>query len=217
MKNKLEERWKEPHLKAPKQHGRATEQLYTRLCLKWPYKKFMQLWGPCEAPKCMLIVNCLQQSGDDRLCPIEDTVITVFPNFRYNEDDKGVETMPKFFTKLISSTAPPTREASNRDLGSNRDKTQLMQHYCPCWEKTQEHKICWIVSSAWSHNGHTWGCERSLVASKSAVLERSLMASHKKNLQRSGSQDIQILFQRANLIVPRKKSIVNRFTRRLIL
>ena len=49
-------------------------------------------------------------------------------------------------------------------------------------------------------------CGRPHLGSLSAVQQWFRRASHKKNLQRNGTQDFQILFQRAKRIVPTKKN-----------
>lgn len=49
-------------------------------------------------------------------------------------------------------------------------------------------------------------CRRPHLGSLSAVQQWFRRASHKKNLQRNGTQDFQILFQRAKRIVPTKKN-----------
>jgi len=75
-----------------------------------------------------------------------------------------------------------------------------------CLVKTQDNSRWGAVSCAWSQNRHAGGCCRPLLASRSAVHNRCLIASQTKNLQRKGAQLFQILFHGINFIEPTKRA-----------
>jgi hypothetical protein len=75
-----------------------------------------------------------------------------------------------------------------------------------CLAKTQETRICWMVSSAWSQRGHAVGWGRPLLANLSAVQTLFLIASHTKNLHLKGAHDFQTRHQGPKIVDPVKKA-----------
>jgi len=76
-----------------------------------------------------------------------------------------------------------------------------------CRANTHEMRVCWIFSSAWSQSGHAGGWGSPRLARRSAVQHQLLMDNQTKNLHHKGAQLLQICFQGANLMLPRKKAL----------
>ena len=76
-----------------------------------------------------------------------------------------------------------------------------------CRANTHEMRMRWIFSSAWSQSGHAGGWGSPRLARRSAVQHQLLMDNQTKNLHHKGAQLLQICFQGANLMLPRKKAL----------
>lgn len=71
---------------------------------------------------------------------------------------------------------------------------------------THPTRMCWVVSSSWSHKVHLSRCGRFLYASLSAVQHLFRMASKRKTLHLAGLHVFQSLFQGSKVIAPLKNA-----------
>jgi hypothetical protein len=72
-------------------------------------------------------------------------------------------------------------------------------------EKEQPVRMCAIVSSDWSHNGHRTACGRPRRASRSLVQHLSRQANHMKNFTLGGAQDFQFSSHVPEVTAPWKR------------
>jgi len=73
-----------------------------------------------------------------------------------------------------------------------------------CLAKTQDMRMCWIVSSSWSQSTHHSGCCNPLFSKQSTVQQRFRIASQTNVLHFPGAHDFQSLFHGSKVIEPTK-------------